>query len=177
MSANPSLAHSQTRTPMRTIMAAVLVMVVAACQTEADAPIVVHADHAGILADVRANAAPLTVVNMWATWCAPCIEEFPYFMALERDFAEEGVEVVFVSVDFEDELPAVHDFLAERSWTDTTYFKTERDNDFVNGFSPAWTGAVPATFVYDAQGQQRGFWEGSITEDSLYAKIRRYLHP
>ncbi len=42
---------------------------------------------------------PITVVNFWATWCPPCVEEFPAMMELQRQLEADGVELVFVSVD------------------------------------------------------------------------------
>lgn len=42
---------------------------------------------------------PITVVNFWATWCKPCLEEFPAMIELQRQLQPKGVDVVFVSVD------------------------------------------------------------------------------
>lgn len=55
--------------------------------------------------------APVTVVNYWATWCPPCVEEFPAMMELERSLRGKGVEFIFVSVD--QAWPEVHRFLEE----------------------------------------------------------------
>jgi len=43
--------------------------------------------------------SPITVVNFWATWCPPCVEEFPAMLELERQLTGKGVEFVFVSID------------------------------------------------------------------------------
>lgn len=42
---------------------------------------------------------PITLVNFWASWCAPCVEEFPAMVELQRQFEGKGFEIVFVSVD------------------------------------------------------------------------------
>ena len=42
---------------------------------------------------------PITVVNFWATWCPPCVEEFPAMMELQRQLEGQGLEILFVSVD------------------------------------------------------------------------------
>lgn len=42
---------------------------------------------------------PVTLVNFWATWCPPCVEEFPAMLELQRRLGEEGLEILFVSVD------------------------------------------------------------------------------
>lgn len=58
------------------------------------------ATHSEILDAVAQNDTQVTVVNFWATWCVPCIEEFPHFVKLGEKFAPERVQVMFVSADF-----------------------------------------------------------------------------
>jgi thiol-disulfide isomerase/thioredoxin len=61
------------------------------------------------LRDAAGNEATLAgvydseviVMNLWATWCAPCVEELPTLAALQRRFSGRGVEVVTISVDSE----------------------------------------------------------------------------
>jgi cytochrome c biogenesis protein CcmG/thiol:disulfide interchange protein DsbE len=57
--------------------------------------------------------APITVVNFWATWCPPCLEEFPSMIELQRQLEDKGVELVFISVD--DEWQKVERFLADNA--------------------------------------------------------------
>lgn len=42
---------------------------------------------------------PVTVVNFWATWCPPCVEEFPAMIELQRQLEGQGVRLIFISVD------------------------------------------------------------------------------
>ena len=42
----------------------------------------------------------VVVVNIWATWCAPCVAEMPTLAKLQAAYAGKGVEVVAVSIDF-----------------------------------------------------------------------------
>lgn len=43
--------------------------------------------------------APVTLVNIWATWCPPCVEEFPAMLELQRRLEQAGLEILFVSID------------------------------------------------------------------------------
>src|SRR5690606_3775307 len=105
-----------------------------------------------IMADIRSSDARLTVLNFWATWCAPCLEEMPAFVQTQEQFAERGVHVVFVSVDFEEDAADARDF-PERIHPETvTYIKAGKDQAFVDNFDSPWTGAVPATLIFDGDG-------------------------
>lgn len=126
-----------------------------------------------ILDAVAQNDAQVTVVNMWATWCVPCIEEFPHFMQLGREFADQGVKVVFVSTDVPSEKDAVTEFLEEQGVSGRSFLKDEKATPFVTTFHDDWSGAVPATFVYDADGQLLAFWEGKMS----YADLKQNVTP
>jgi cytochrome c biogenesis protein CcmG/thiol:disulfide interchange protein DsbE len=54
-------------------------------------------------------AKPVTIVSFWATWCPPCVEEFPAMVELQRQLEDKGVEILFVSVD--DSWAAVQSFM------------------------------------------------------------------
>src|SRR5437762_8158135 len=123
-------------------------------------PRVVPATSSQVMADVHASGTPVTLVNVWATWCAPCREEFPDLVRFERNWRGRGVRVIFVSADFEDQLPEVREFLAKHGVTGDTWIKTGDDMRFINGLDPKWSGALPATFVYDRDGKLLHFWEG-----------------
>jgi len=118
----------------------------------------VSAEQALTLVSRPGNRA--TLVNVWATWCAPCKEEFPVLLRIARERAHRGLRLVLISADFPDQLPAVHRFLVEQGVTDTTYHETGSEMTFINALSPRWSGALPATFVYDDRGRLTDFWEG-----------------
>jgi thiol-disulfide isomerase/thioredoxin len=129
----------------------------------------------GILEDIRSSPATLTVVNFWATWCPPCIEEFPDFVDAQVLFADRGVRVVFVSVDFEEDAADVRSFLADSEWDAGTYIKTGKDQAFVDDFDSPWTGAVPATMMFDREGKLVSFIGRQTNLESLSAEISRVL--
>ena len=115
---------------------------------------------AQIVSHVRDRGAPATIVNVWATWCGPCREEFPDLVKFQRDWRERGVEVMYVSADFDDQLEAVEKFLDSHGVDGPTYLKNETDMKFIDGLDRRWSGALPATFVYDRTGKLVRYWEG-----------------
>jgi len=97
------------------------------------------------------------VVNMWATWCDPCREEFPDLVRLHRELDGRGLQVVAISMDMGSALDSsVIPFLKAQGAAFATYIRdgtVENDEDFINAVDPEWSGALPATFVYDRDGR------------------------
>ena len=127
---------------------------------------------------LQESDAVLKVVNFWATWCAPCIEEFPYFIQLGKDLADQGVAVFFVSMDFEGEQPAVEAFLAEQGFSDRSYLRVGEDQEFITTIHEEWTGALPATFLYSQNGSLADFWQGTPGGyEALKERVMKALQP
>jgi len=131
----------------------------------ATAPPVVAIAASGIHELARRRGAGATMVNVWATWCAPCREEFPALMRVARARAADGLRLVLVSADVPDQIPDVQRFLARHGVTDTSYIQTGKEMEFIERMSPRWSGALPATFVYNREGALEVFWEGAADED------------
>lgn len=115
--------------------------------------------------------ARATLVNVWATWCGPCRQEFPALVKVGKDRKADGLRLVLVSTDFEDQLGEVRKFLAARGVSDTSYIMTGEPNAFINTMNPKWTGALPATFVYNGRGELASFWEGAVDEEQFNQSV------
>jgi thiol-disulfide isomerase/thioredoxin len=143
------------------------------------APPIVPVSASAILERAARPGARATLVNVWATWCGPCREEFPGLLKVARSRAGDGLRLMLVSADFDDQEPAVRDFLAARAVTDTAFLKTGDDMTFINTLSPKWSGALPATFIYDGGGRLVAFWEGMADEARFQRAVDQALaaHP
>src|SRR5690606_25369476 len=115
------------------------------------------------------------VVNFWAPWCAPCIEELPLFEQLHRT-TNEQVKVVLVNLDFADKLEKVNSFIARKDITAKVLLLDEIDyNSWIDKVDPAWSGAIPATLIFNAKTGRRKFVEGELKEgdlDKLIAQVQ-----
>jgi thiol-disulfide isomerase/thioredoxin len=131
--------------------------------------------HADAMTVVEQSDASITVINFWATWCVPCVEEFPAFVKLDERLDDRGVDVMFISTDFPNQKDKVVDFLDEQGVAGPSYLKTGKTTPFVNGFSEEWSGAVPATFIYDDNGTLLDFWEGKVSYDELKHRVTTQL--
>jgi len=125
---------------------------------------------------VRNSGAKVVLVNMWAVWCGPCREEFPDIVKLERDYRDRGLRVMFVSWD--DNPRVARAFLTKQGVDYPSYIKADYENDmqFINGFEPRWTGAFPATFVYDGSGKLQDFWEGKAPYATFERAVLKVLN-
>ena len=94
---------------------------------------------------------------------------------MRREFAPRGLRLILVSADFADQRPKVVQFLAQQGVGFQTFLKAENDMSFINALDPRWSGALPATFVYDRSGKLRDFWEGEATYEAIAGKIRALL--
>ena len=132
---------------------------------------VVSADE--LFVDIKNNNfSKIVLVNVWSTWCIPCIEEFPYIVDLGKEYKNEDLKVVFVSADWDENSQAVYDFLVSEGVTGIHYRKKEgSDGNFINEFSSFWSGALPFTGIYNKDMVLKKYWEGKKDEDFFKSSI------
>jgi len=152
-----------------------LALWVAGCGRPDPAPPVIPVTAAEFRRVITAARAKAVLVNVWATWCGPCREELPDLVRLERDGRAAGLKVLLVSADSESDLPQVKRFLAQHGVCFPTYFKAQKDMEFINGLDPRWSGALPATFIFDNQGKLVNRLEGKATYAEFVALIQPVL--
>ena len=112
------------------------------------------------------------LINFWATYCVPCIEEFPMIVDLSKKYSEKGMQIYFVSADWLDRKKEVRDFLLEKDVKGLSFIKEEgNDNNFINEISREWSGALPFTIVYDKNGNLSDYWEMKKNKDRFESAI------
>ena len=124
---------------------------------------------------IAAPGASAVLVNVWATWCLPCRKEFPALLRAAAEYRARGVRLVLISADFDDNTAAAREFLARHGVDFPSYLKTGPDMEFIDALSPKWSGALPATFVFDGAGTLRDFWEGETTYETFSARVRTVI--
>ncbi len=89
------------------------------------------------------------VVNFWATWCAPCVKELPYFEKLNS--VNKKVKVVLVSLDFKDQYESrLIPFLRKKAIKSEVVLLTDKNyNAWLPRVDKDWSGSIPATLIID----------------------------
>jgi thiol-disulfide isomerase/thioredoxin len=113
------------------------------------------------------------LLNIWATWCAPCVAEFPDLVKLSQSYDTSKVEVVAISADYPDEIDSkILPFLRKMNVPFRVYVaQFEHQEDFINAVNPAWSGALPATLTYDVHAKQQTFHVGQLTFDDFKREV------
>ena len=116
-------------------------------------------DAAGLRKAVAAHKGRPVLLSFWATWCKPCVEEFPELIALARE--RRDVVVLSVSIDDKDDRGAVEAFLAQQRPPFQVYAKAPGDDEaFINAVDREWSGVVPALIVFDRAGHRSALLQG-----------------
>ena len=117
------------------------------------------------------------VVNFWATWCSPCVQELPYFVALDSMYGKEAFKLILVSLDFKkDYLSKLQPFVVKRNLEPFVLaLNDNRANYWIDDIDPSWSGAIPATLVF--HGKQRTFYERTFhSRDELSDIVKPFLN-
>jgi thiol-disulfide isomerase/thioredoxin len=91
------------------------------------------------------------VINFWATWCAPCIKELPYFEKLHTD--NPKVKVILVSLDSRKDLEKkLVPFVNRKKITTQVVLLSDKDyNAWLDKIDSSWSGAIPATLMLNGR--------------------------
>jgi cytochrome c biogenesis protein CcmG, thiol:disulfide interchange protein DsbE len=107
------------------------------------------------------------VVNVWGSWCPPCMEEAPDLAQVSKEF--EG-RVQFVGIDILDEREAARDFIREYDWQYPHIFDPRGELRDGLGYI-----GQPITVVYDREGSVAFEWNGVISANRLRTAVRKVV--
>ncbi|MAZ28112.1 MAG: thioredoxin [Cytophagaceae bacterium] len=116
------------------------------------------------------------VINFWATWCRPCVEEIPQFVKVMHESSMEGedIDVVFVSLDFAKDVESRLIPFAKKNgiFENVVILDDPRENEWIPKVDKDWSGAIPATVIY--KGKHRRFYEKPFVYKELKKEIEYF---
>lgn len=124
------------------------------------------------------NDDVLYVVNFWATWCGPCVQELPHFMELNQNYkSNKKFKMILVSLDDSDNLETAVKNFARRMKLDADLYLLDdikKMNEWIPAVNKDWSGSIPATLVIK-NGKTLSFDARALTKEELEERISKHL--
>lgn len=115
----------------------------------------------------------LYIVNFWATWCKPCIEELPIFEKVAQTYTQQPVKIILVSQDAKTRAIQVNDFLQKNKYTSESFILSAGNpNVWIDKIDSNWSGTIPMTLFYK-NGNKIYFHEGDY---ETYDELEKIIH-
>ena len=129
-------------------------------------------DEKGLTELVRHPGKKLRIINFWATWCAPCVAEFPDFVELHRMYRKRDCEIITVSIDEAEQKEKALAFLKKQQASMKNYiFSTKDKYRLINAVDPQWEGPIPYTLVIEPDGGIAARIQGQADFEELKGRV------
>jgi thiol-disulfide isomerase/thioredoxin len=125
---------------------------------------------------IKESKSPI-IVDFWATWCAPCLQEIPYLESLVKKYSDHQVKLVLVSLDFKKAYPeTISSFVRKKGFTSPVFWLDETDADyFCPKIDSSWSGGIPATLFVNPATGYRKFSERALSEEQAEKMVEELL--
>ena len=163
----------------RIILMALILSGLLAAKPAGDAPAGIQKMTITDLEGYMANSDHPLIISFWATYCAPCIKEIPYFQSTVARYSDQQVELVLVSLDHPGDYPSrISDFAQKKGFTSRIVWLNETDaHYFCPKVDPRWTGGIPSSLFINNQTHYRRFFDRQLTDLQIDPEIKEMMAP
>jgi len=128
-----------------------------------------------IRALVDDSKGKVVVINFWATWCPPCVREFPALIKVYEQYHDKGVNMFAVSMNSPEEKADIEQFLQTHKPPFPIYLKDTQDATFNEAVLKDWFGEMPMTLVFNTAGKRVLAHSAEITFEELSSTLESLL--
>jgi len=130
----------------------------------------------GIRNEINNSGEKLKLVNIWATWCGPCVIEFPDFITIDRMYRGREFEFISISGDKINNKEKALNFLTKKEASNSNYiFNGDNSYDLIEAVDKDWQGALPYTLLIAPGGEIIYKVDGPIDPLTVKREIVEYL--
>ncbi|HTI94572.1 MAG TPA: redoxin domain-containing protein [Puia sp.] len=124
--------------------------------------------YAGIARILKNDTRKLRLINVWATWCIPCVQEFSELVTLNRMYRDRGFQLVSISMDDASARKKALSFLEKKQSSSPNYIFTGEDKyKLIEAIDPKWQGALPYSLLVEPGGKIVYARQGTINPEEL----------
>ncbi|MBL8021724.1 MAG: TlpA family protein disulfide reductase [Leptospirales bacterium] len=169
LASNQSNVVASLRWALVLAMLAFLLCATTACKEHHPIPVLQGSEYRDLVEKYRGK---VLLVNVWGTWCDPCLEEMPDLVAAAKQFKPEEVAVILIAADsLEQREKAIPEFLKKVNATFPCYVQPPGDpQGLIDAIDKDWGGELPYTTVYDRQGR-RIYGKAEQLDKAGFAKL------
>ena len=132
-------------------------------------------DFDGLFSKIDLSVDKTYVINFWATWCAPCVKELPYFEEVNEELRDQNTEVILVSLDFPSQIETKLKPYLKRNKIKSRVILLDdsKMNTWVPKVSEKWDGGIPATLIVNSSNYN--FYPKPFKKEELFIEINKVL--
>ena len=129
------------------------------------------------LQDYISKSDSVLIINFWATFCKPCIEEIPYFESTVSKYKDQKVKLLLVSLDLKDEYPNnIRSFATKNNYASKIIWLNETNADyFCPRVDKKWSGGIPSTLIINPKTGYRKFFEDQLKPEQFEMELKKAL--
>ena len=132
-------------------------------------------DFEGMYSKIDLSVDKTYVINFWATWCAPCVKELPYFEEVNKLSEDKNIEVILVSLDFPSQIETkLKPYLKKNKIKSKVILLDDsKINTWVPKVSEQWEGGIPATLIVNSSNYN--FYPKPFEKEELFTEINKVI--